>query len=71
MRSFAEDVEGHSNANDLILAYRALKKLCSKSTFRVNAIQTTDGCLMSDADRQMAHWAEYFEQLFKVNPPSG
>ena len=26
---------------------------------------------MSDTDGQMARWAEYFEQLFKVNPPSG
>ena len=33
----------------------------------MNAIQTADGCIISDADGQMAHWAEYFEQLFKVN----
>ena len=24
----------------------------------------------TDADGQVACWAEYFEQLFKVNPPS-
>ena len=32
VRSLAEDVEGLINANDLLPAYRALKKLCSKST---------------------------------------
>ena len=41
------------------------------STYRVSAIRTADGCFVSDADGQMARWAEYFEQLFKVNPPSG
>ena len=25
---------------------------------------------VSDADQQMAHWAEYFEHLFLVDPPS-
>ena len=34
-------------------------------------IRTADGCLVSDADGQMARWAEYFEQLFMVDPPSG
>ena len=37
----------------------------------MSAIRTTDGCLLSDADGQMARWAEYFEQLFTVDPPSG
>ena len=71
VRSFAEDVEDHLNANNLNPAYRALKKLRSKSISRVSAIQTADGCLVSDVDVQTAHWAEYFEQFFKVNPPSG
>ena len=34
-------------------------------------IRTADGCLVSDADGQMARWTEYFEQLFTLNPPSG
>ena len=59
------------NANDFKPAYRAMKKLHSKSTSRVSATQTTDGCLVSDADERIALWAEYFEQLFKFNPPSG
>ena len=68
VRSLAEDVEDHLNVNDLKPAYRALKKLRSKSTSWVSAIQTAD---VSDADGQISRWAEYFEQLFKVNPPSG
>ena len=71
VKSLTEDFESHLNANDLKSAYRSLKKLRSKSTSRVSAIRTADGCLILDADGQMARWAEYFEQLFKVNPPSG
>ena len=37
----------------------------------MSAIRTADGCLVSDADGQMARRAEYFEQLFTVDPPSG
>ena len=33
VRGLAEDVECHLNANDLRPAYRALKKLCYKSTW--------------------------------------
>ena len=57
-----KDVEGHLNANDLKPAYRALKKLCSKSTSQVSAIRTADGCLVSNAD---GRWLMYFEKLFK------
>ena len=71
VKGLAEDVECHLNANDLRPAYRALKKLCSKSSSQVSAIRTADGCLVSDADGQMARWAAYFEQLFTVESPSG
>ena len=47
-----------------------LKKLCSKSTSQ-SAIRTANGCPVSDADGQMVRWAEHFEQLFTVDPPSG
>ncbi|KAG0713853.1 hypothetical protein GWK47_015271 [Chionoecetes opilio] len=70
VRSLAEDVEGHLNANDLRPAYRALKKLRSKSSSRASAIRTADGRLVSDMDGQMARWAEYFGQLFTVDPPT-
>ncbi|KAG0718569.1 Sphingomyelin phosphodiesterase 3 [Chionoecetes opilio] len=70
VRSLAEDVEGHLNANDLRPAYRALKKLRSKSPSRASAIRTADGRLVSDMDGQMASWAEYFGQLFTVDPPT-
>ena len=71
VRDLAEDVECHLNANDLRPAYRALKKLLSKSTSQVSAIRTADGCLVSNADGQMTRWSEYFEQLLTVDPPSG
>ena len=61
VKGLAEDVECHLNANDLRPAYRALKKLRSKSTSQGSAIRTADGGLVSDADGQMARWAEYFE----------
>ena len=51
-----DDVEDHLNVNDLKSAYRVLKKLHSKSTSRVSAIRTADGCLVSDADGQMVRW---------------
>ncbi|KAG0721937.1 hypothetical protein GWK47_045438 [Chionoecetes opilio] len=70
VRSLTEDVEGHLNANDLRPAYRALKKLRSKSPSRASAIRTADGRLVSDMDGQMARWAEYFGQLFMVDPPT-
>ncbi|KAG0717717.1 Craniofacial development protein 2 [Chionoecetes opilio] len=70
VRSLAEDVEGHLNANDLRPAYRALKKLRSKSPSRASAIRTADGRLVSDMDGQMARWAEYFGQLVTVDPPT-
>ncbi|KAG0729200.1 (E3-independent) E2 ubiquitin-conjugating enzyme UBE2O [Chionoecetes opilio] len=33
--------------------------------------KSTDGRLVSDMDGQMARWAEYFGQLFTVDPPIG
>ncbi|KAG0717388.1 Craniofacial development protein 2 [Chionoecetes opilio] len=54
VRSLAEDVEGHLNANDLRPAYRALKKLRSKSPSRASAIRKADGRLVSDMDGKMA-----------------
>ena len=71
VRGLDDDVECHLNANDIRPAYRALKKLLSKSTSQVSVIRTADGCLVSDADGQMARWAQYFEQLFTVEPPTG
>ena len=68
IRSLAADVESHLNANDFKPAYRALRKLHLMSASRSIVIQTADGCLVLDVDGQIAHWAEFFEQLFKVNP---
>merc|ERR1712035_27581 len=70
VRSLAENVKSHFNANDLRPAYRALKKLRSKSPSQVSAIRTADGSLVSDMDGQRARWAEYFGQLYMAEPPS-
>ena len=70
VRSLAENFEDHFNANDLRPAYRALKKLRSKSTSQSSAIRA-DGCLVSDMGGQLARWPEYFRQLFMVDPLSG
>ena len=64
-------LEGHLNTNNFKPVYRALKKVRSKSTSRMSAIRTADGCLVSDADEQMPCWAVYFQQMFKINPPTG
>ena len=71
VRSLTEDVKCHLNANDLRPTYRALKKLRAKSISQMSAFRTADGCLVSDADGQMAHQAYYFEQLFTMDLPSG
>ncbi|KAG0720830.1 Organic cation transporter protein [Chionoecetes opilio] len=63
VRSLAEDVEGPPTA------YRALKKLRSKTQSRASTIRAADGRLVLDMDGQMARWAEYFGQLFTVDPP--
>ena len=54
VRGLTEDVECLLNAIDLILFYRALKKLHPKWTSQVSAIRTADGCLILDPDGQMA-----------------
>ncbi|KAG0714100.1 Tyrosyl-DNA phosphodiesterase 2 [Chionoecetes opilio] len=50
VRNLAEDVEGHLNANALRPAYRALKKLRSKSPSRASAIRAADERLVSDME---------------------
>ena len=70
VRELAEDVEGCLNANNLQPAYRALKKLRSKSTTRTSTIRTAAGRVVSEADEVRACWAEYFERLYVAEPPS-
>ena len=47
-----------------------MKTLRSKPVSQVSAIRTADGCLVSDAYGQQVRSAEYFEQLFTMDPPS-
>ena len=71
VRNLAEEVEENLNANNLRPAFRAMKKLRSKSKPQVSAIRAVDGHLISDIDGQRARWAEYFEQLYTADPPTG
>lgn len=71
VRDLAEEVEGCLSANNLQPAFRALKKLRSKPTTQVNTIRKADGRVVSDACEVRARYAEYFEQLYTVDPPSG
>ncbi len=66
VRTLAEDVEGCFNANNLRPAYRALKKLHSKSTSQTSTIHTADGRIVSDVNEVRSRWAEYFEQLYEA-----
>ena len=70
VRGLAEDAEGCFNANNLRPAYRALKKLRSKSTSQMSTIRTADGRIVSAVDEVRSCWAEYFEQLYVAEPPS-
>ena len=69
VRGLAEDAEGCFNANNLRPAYRALKKLRSKSTSQMSTIRTADGRIVSAVDEVRSCWAEYFEQLYVAEPP--
>lgn len=70
VRELVEDVEGCLNANNLQPAFRALKKLRSKSSTRTSTIRTADGRTVSEADDVRACWAKYFEQLYVAEPPN-
>ena len=53
-----EDVEDYLNINDL------------RSSYWVSGIRKPDGCFVLVGDGQIARWAEYFEQLFKLQADS-
>ena len=70
VKGIAEEVEGCFHMNNLQPAYRALKKLRSRSTPQTCTVRRADGRIVSDADEVRARWAEYFGQLYMVEPPS-
>ena len=69
VRSICEEVERNFVTGNLGPAHRALKKLRSKSDPQVGSIKAADGSIVSDEDGIRACWAEYFEQLYVVDPP--
>ena len=70
VRDLAEEVEGNLNTNNLRPAFRAVKKLRSKSKPQVSSVRSADGHLISGVAGQRARWAEYFEQLYRADPPT-
>ena len=70
IRSLAEEVEGHFLVNDLRPAYQALRKLNSKPSSQVTAVRSVSGQIVSDPVAVRGRWAEYFEQLYQVDPPT-
>ena len=70
IRNLAEEVEGHFLVNDLRPAYQALRKLNSKPSSQMTAVRSADGRIISDHVGVRERWAEYFEQLYQVDPPT-
>ena len=70
IRSLAEEVEGHFLVNDLRPAYQALRKLNTKPSSQVTAVRSVGGQIVSDPVAVRERWAEYFEQLYQVDPPT-
>ena len=70
IRNLAEEVEGHFLVNDLRPAYQALRKLNSKPSSQVTAVRLVGGQIVSDPVAVRERWAEYFEQLYQVDPPT-
>ncbi|XP_069994128.1 uncharacterized protein [Penaeus vannamei] len=71
IRSLAEEIEGHIFVNHLCHACQALIKLNSKPSLLVTAIHSISGQIISDPVAVWERWAEYFEQLYQVDPPIG
>ncbi|XP_069972971.1 uncharacterized protein [Penaeus vannamei] len=61
-------VEGHFLVNDLRPAYQALKKLNSKPSSQVTTVRLVSGQIVTDPVAVRERWAEYFEQLYQVDP---
>ncbi|XP_069983755.1 uncharacterized protein [Penaeus vannamei] len=70
IRSLAEEVEGHFLVNDLRPAYQALRKLNSKPSSQVTAVLLVSSQIISDRIAVQECWAEYFFQLYQVDPPT-
>ncbi|XP_069996804.1 uncharacterized protein [Penaeus vannamei] len=68
IRSLVEQVE--VLINYLRSAYQVLRKLNSKPTSQVTAICSESGQIVSDPVAVRERWAEYFEQLYQVDPPT-
>jgi len=70
IRGIADELEGHFAQNDLRPAFRTLRELRSKSISQLGSVRAEDGRVVSELGEYRARWAEYFEQLYRVDPPT-
>ena len=69
MRGICERVEHHLWSSDARPAYRGIQALHSvQSHPRCMSVKAT-GEVLSEEDQVRARWADYFEQLYKADPP--
>lgn len=70
-RGICEQVTHHLWSSDPRPAYRGIKALhTSKSVPQRVAVRAGDGTVLTDDTAVVAHWAGYFEQLVKADPPA-
>ncbi len=71
VRGLCEVTENHLWSSNPRPAYRAIRELrSSKPAPQCATIKAEDGVLLTEESAVRARWAEYFEQLFKANPPA-
>ena len=70
MKGICEQVEHHLWSTDALLAYRGIQALRSvQSHPRCMSVKADTGEVLSEEDQVRARWADYFEQLYKADPP--
>ena len=71
VRELCGTVESHLSTSDSRPAYRAIRTLrASGSNAKSPTIRAADGTILAEEEAVKARWAEYFEELFRVDPPS-
>ena len=71
VRGICEEVENHLWTSDSRPAYRGIRALGpSKPAPQCSAVKSDGGVLLTEESDVRARWAEYFEQLYKADPPA-
>ena len=70
MRGICEQVEHHLWSSDARPAYRGIQALRSVPSHpRCMSVKADTGEVLSEEDQVRARWADYFERLYKADPP--